>query len=109
MRLDGADDVDLCRAEATAVRVDDGLGDVADLEMAVLGEAYQQGPGALRGNRKALGEQSRRHSDLLPPGQCVLELGDLSFQLRHPRASLQALKDEAHLRQRRLRDHASPR
>jgi hypothetical protein len=32
----------LCWAEATAVRVDDGLSDVADLDVAVLGEAYQQ-------------------------------------------------------------------
>lgn len=31
----------------------------------------------------ALGQQPGRHSDLLPPGQSVLELCDLRLHLRH--------------------------
>jgi len=41
MHLDRAGYFDVCWAESTAVRVDHGLSDVADLDMAVLGEAYQ--------------------------------------------------------------------
>ena len=32
---------------------------------------------------EALGQQPGRHSNLLPPGQSVLELCDLGLQLRH--------------------------
>jgi hypothetical protein len=42
MHLDHAEYFDLCWAESTAVRVDDGLSDVAYLDMAVLGDAHQQ-------------------------------------------------------------------
>ena len=40
--LDRAEYFDLSWAESTAVRVDHGLSDVTDLDMAVLGEACQQ-------------------------------------------------------------------
>jgi hypothetical protein len=42
---------------------------------------------------EALGQQPGRHSDLLPPGQGVLELCDIRLQLRHPGAGLQTLED----------------
>jgi hypothetical protein len=42
MHLDHAEYFDLYWAASTAGRVDHGLSDVAYLDMAVLGEAYQQ-------------------------------------------------------------------
>lgn len=50
-------------------------------------------PGPLGVMGEALGHQPGRHSDLLPPGQSVLELCDLRLQLRHPGAGLQTLED----------------
>ena len=46
-------------------------------------------------------------TDLLPPGQSVLELCDLRLQLRHPGAGLSLSKTKPLLAG--LRDHASPR
>jgi hypothetical protein len=62
------------------VRVDDGLGDVAYLDMAVFGRDAPAVTRPAQGDGEALG----RHSDLLPPGQSVLELCDLRLQLRRP-------------------------
>jgi hypothetical protein len=86
MHLDHAEYFDLCWAESAAVRVDDGLGDVAYLDMAVFGRDAPAVTRPAQGDGEALG----RHSDLLPPGQSVLELCDLRLQLRRPGAGLQA-------------------
>jgi hypothetical protein len=68
MHLDHAEYFDLCWAESTAVRVDDGLSDVAYLDMAVLGRRAPAVTSPLGVMGEALGQQPGRHSDLLPPG-----------------------------------------
>ena len=89
MHLDHAEYFDLCWAESAAVRVDDGLSDVAYLDMAVFGRGVPAVTRPARGGGRSAGPPARRHSDLLPPGQSVLELCDLRLQLRQPGAGLQ--------------------
>ena len=59
MHLDHAEFFDLCWAGSTAVRVDDGLSDVATLTMAVLGDAYQQVTRPARGDGPSAGPPAR--------------------------------------------------
>jgi hypothetical protein len=84
MQIDHAEYFDLCWAASTAVRVDDGLGDVAYLDMAVFGRGVPAVTRAARGDGRSAGPPSRSPPDLLPPGQSVLQLCDLRLQLRPP-------------------------
>jgi hypothetical protein len=95
--------------QPTAVSVDYGLSNHPDLDMTILGQAYEQGPGSVGTDSEALGEQSSRYADLLAPGQCVSELCNLGFQLGHAQIKVRPLGSQASRYVRWLQDHASPR
>jgi hypothetical protein len=65
MGLDRTNDLAVSGTYLAAMRVDQRLGDVTDLEVSVLREAYEQRPSPLRGDIEALSHQPCRHPDLL--------------------------------------------
>src|SRR5215217_2598608 len=113
VRLDGSDDLVLGRSTHPAMCIDQGLGNVADLHMAVLGQADKQGPSAIGTHTEPLSQQSCRHTDELAARQRLFELGDLGLQLSDPSAGLQTVEDcrrrtrQANLCLLRLLDHVT--
>src|SRR5215207_5914312 len=107
MLLKRAENLDRGGFKPSAVSIDNGLGDLPNLDMPVLREAHHQRPGPVGTDPEPLRKQAGRHTDLLPPGQRGSELCDFGFQLGHSGTSF-APSNRARRCVRWLRDHASP-
>src|SRR5215207_418738 len=83
MLLNRAENFAIYRIEPTAMPINHGLCYIPDLDMTVLRETHEQGPGPVGADGEALCQQSRCHSDLLASRQRIPQVVDLSLQLGH--------------------------
>jgi len=72
--LNRAENFAIYRIEPTAMHIDHSLCYLPNLDMTVLRETHEQRPGPFGADGKALCQQSRCHSDLLPSRQRIPQL-----------------------------------